>query len=78
VRALLASLRHRLVLGAVAVWLTSAVLFRLDRPGGKSAEAEGYAVDVALTGTDRDWFANVNTYDAGPVMRDGLGNWLGH
>jgi two-component system, OmpR family, response regulator len=27
-------------------------------------EAEGYAVDVALTGTDGEWFANENTYDA--------------
>ena len=27
-------------------------------------EAEGYAVDVALTGTDGDWFAGENSYDA--------------
>lgn len=27
-------------------------------------EIEGYAVDVALTGTDGEWFATENTYDA--------------
>lgn len=27
-------------------------------------EAEGYAVDVALTGTDGEWFAKENVYDA--------------
>jgi DNA-binding response OmpR family regulator len=30
----------------------------------RGLEAEGYAVDVALTGTDGEWFANENTYDA--------------
>jgi two-component system OmpR family response regulator len=30
----------------------------------RGLEAEGYAVDVALTGTDGDWFANENSYDA--------------
>jgi DNA-binding response OmpR family regulator len=30
----------------------------------RGLEAEGYAVDVALTGTDGEWFASENTYDA--------------
>ena len=30
----------------------------------RGLEAEGYAVDVALTGTDGDWFATENNYDA--------------
>jgi DNA-binding response OmpR family regulator len=30
----------------------------------RGLEAEGYAVDVALTGTDGEWLANENTYDA--------------
>jgi two-component system OmpR family response regulator len=30
----------------------------------RGLEAEGYAVDVALTGTDGEWFATENTYDA--------------
>ncbi|MFC7496342.1 MULTISPECIES: response regulator transcription factor [unclassified Nocardioides] len=30
----------------------------------RGLEAEGYAVDVALTGTDGDWFAAENSYDA--------------
>ena len=30
----------------------------------RGLEAEGYAVDVALTGTDGEWFAAENTYDA--------------
>ncbi len=30
----------------------------------RGLDAEGYAVDVALTGTDGEWFATENTYDA--------------
>jgi two-component system, OmpR family, response regulator len=30
----------------------------------RGLEAEGYAVDVALTGTDGEWFAAENSYDA--------------
>ena len=30
----------------------------------RGLEAEGFAVDVALTGTDGDWLARENTYDA--------------
>jgi len=30
----------------------------------RGLEAEGYAVDVALTGTDGEWFAAENAYDA--------------
>ncbi len=30
----------------------------------RGLEAEGYAVDVALTGTDGEWFAKENAYDA--------------
>jgi two-component system, OmpR family, response regulator len=30
----------------------------------RGLQAEGYAVDVALTGTDGEWYANENTYDA--------------
>ncbi len=30
----------------------------------RGLEAEGYAVDVALTGTDGEWFATENDYDA--------------
>ena len=30
----------------------------------RGLEAEGFAVDVALTGTDGDWLAQENTYDA--------------
>lgn len=30
----------------------------------RGLEGEGYAVDVALTGTDGEWFAAENTYDA--------------
>ena len=30
----------------------------------RGLEAEGYAVDVALTGTDGEWFASENPYDA--------------
>ena len=30
----------------------------------RGLEGEGYAVDVALTGTDGEWFATENTYDA--------------
>ena len=30
----------------------------------RGLEAEGYAVDVALTGTDGEWFANEMSYDA--------------
>jgi len=30
----------------------------------RGLESEGYAVDVALTGTDGEWFAAENTYDA--------------
>ena len=30
----------------------------------RGLDAEGYAVDVALTGTDGEWFASENTYDA--------------
>ena len=30
----------------------------------RGLEDEGYAVDVALTGTDGEWFATENAYDA--------------
>ena len=30
----------------------------------RGLEAEGYAVDVALTGTDGEWFCSENSYDA--------------
>lgn len=30
----------------------------------RGLDAEGYAVDVALSGTDGEWFASENTYDA--------------
>src|SRR3954453_20438492 len=30
----------------------------------RGLEAEGYAVDVALTGTDGSWYAAENSYDA--------------
>lgn len=30
----------------------------------RGLEAEGYAVDIALTGTDGEWYASENTYDA--------------
>jgi DNA-binding response OmpR family regulator len=56
----------------------------------RGLEDEGYAVDVALTGTDGEWFASENTYDAVvlDVMLPGLagdelcarlraaGNWV--
>ena len=41
----------------------------------RGLEAEGYAVDVALTGTDGEWYATENQYDALvlDVMLPGLG-----
>ncbi|HEX6916672.1 MAG TPA: response regulator transcription factor [Phycicoccus sp.] len=56
----------------------------------RGLEGEGYAVDVALTGTDGEWFATENAYDAMvlDVMLPGLpgdelcarlraaGNWV--